>query len=164
MTTRERAGEGIIVNESGLQQAGAAGGLFAIAVLVINAGARALPWVAAWKDRRETTRAAKLERWHEELVRREAQNDEAVASRLSALEKAYGSLFQQHVAVLGHLDRARMAYRVIANALAHLAPQSDALTQARDILEEPLPSPKGPIDLAPLPLPLDPPAAAPGQP
>lgn len=93
---------------------------------------KGLAWLLNWRDARAKTRTAKLDKWHEELARREKDLDARLDHRLESLERQV----TQHTAAL---DKWRMAFHLVAAELLQRHPQSTALMQAQKILAEAFP-------------------------
>lgn len=104
---------------------GEVGGVLAGVIAVGMAAGKAIAWVLNWRDARATTRAAKLDRWHEELLKREKELDDKIDQRMAGLEH--------------QVDKWRMAFHLVAAELLQRHPQSAALMQAQKILAEAVP-------------------------
>lgn len=111
---------------------GEVGGVLAGVVAVGVAAGKGIGWLLNWRDARAKTRAAKLDRWHEELLKREKELDDKLDQRMNGLERQVGDLT---VAV----DKWRMAFHMVAAELLQRHPQSAALIQAQKILAEAFP-------------------------
>ncbi|AMK18688.1 hypothetical protein [Sphingobium sp. MI1205] len=111
---------------------GEVGGVLAGVVAMGVAVGKGLAWLINWRDVRASTRSAKLDKWHEELARREKDLDDKLDHRMNGLERQVGDLT---VAV----DKWRMAFHMVAAELLQRHPQSAALMQAQKILAEAFP-------------------------
>src|SRR3546814_430675 len=58
-----------------LGEAGGIGGIFAGTVAVLGLLGGGIRWMLNWKERREESRSAKLQAWHDELAAREKRLD-----------------------------------------------------------------------------------------
>lgn len=111
---------------------GEVGGVLAGVVAVVVAAGKGIAWVLNWRDARAKTRAAKLDRWHEELLKREKELDDKIDNRMAGLEHQVGELGRA-------VDKWRMAFHLVAAELLQRHPQSAALMQAQKILAEVFP-------------------------
>lgn len=124
--------------------AGEAGGIIAGAVAVLYALGRGTAWLLNWKDARAQSRAAKLQAWHDELAKKEREQDER--------DKRY----QQHIET--QLRRQsieirvlRRAFELVAEPLRRLEPDNPKLAQAQTMLDRAFPLDAGlPIDMSAL--------------
>ena len=66
--------------------AGEAGGIIAGAVAVLYALGKGTAWLLNWKDARAQSRAAKLQLWHDELAKREKEQEK---EEQKDIEKSY---------------------------------------------------------------------------
>ncbi|UZW55567.1 hypothetical protein NUH86_01810 [Sphingobium sp. JS3065] len=111
---------------------GEVGGVVAGLVAAAVAIGKGLGWLLNWRDARANTRTAKLDKWHDELERREKELDAKLEDRMESLERQVA----QHTAAL---DKWRMAFHLVAAELLQRHPQSTALMQAQKILAEAFP-------------------------
>ncbi len=131
--------------------AGEIGGIFAGIVALFASIGGGISWLAGWKDRREETRAAKLDAWQRELSDREdkiatAQREyqESIEKRLVALVK-WASRMQTKYSALWN------GYQQISTELRHKEPDNAALARADEMLRIAMPlDPNIPHDLAEL--------------
>ncbi len=124
--------------------AGEAGGIFAGAVALLYAVGKGMAWLLNWKDARAQSRAAKLQAWHDELAKKEKEQDDR--------DKRY----QQHIET--QLRRQsieirvlRRAFELVAEPLRRLEPDNPKLVQAQNMLDRAFPLDPGlPIDMGAL--------------
>lgn len=128
---------------SGLS-AGEIGGIFAGLVALLAALGKGVAWALNWNEARQNSRTAKLEAWHSELADREAKLDAEIAGRLERIEREHARLTKGNTELLLRFERYRGAYSVLATELMRLGTGSEALEQARLIIEEPLAVPSMP--------------------
>ncbi len=103
----------------------ATGGVFA----VIGKG---FQWLLGFAERRDVSRSAKLQAWHDELSGREASFDKRVEERLCTLEKRDLLREAENMAL-------RMAFELVASALRAIDPRNTALSRAEQMLQAAFP-------------------------
>lgn len=111
-------------NLEGLNEAG---GIFAGIVALLAAIGGGVRWLIGWKDRREESRAAKLQLWHEELKARELRLDADRENEIRDIRAEFDQMRAEHRALF-------QAYHLLARALIRIDPKSHALSQASDLL------------------------------
>lgn len=113
------------MDQGGLSEAG---GIFAGAVAVLATLGAGLRWLLNWSERRQESRAVKLQRWHDELEKRELRLDAERENEIRDIRTALDQVRGEHRALF-------QAYHVIASALVKLDPMNPALKQAARLLD-----------------------------
>lgn len=114
------------MNDPGVSP-GEIGGIFAGIIALLAAIGKGLQWLLNWKDARENTRSAKLDRWHRELLAREAH--------LAREQTAYQQRIEDRLEVIDTQNQAlRIAFDLVAGKLRKVAPEDAALVQAEQLL------------------------------
>lgn len=120
------------VSDPGSPSPGEIGGIFAGVVALLAAIGGGLRFLFNWAERRASSRAAKLQDWHNELVKREGRLDEKQAEFEGRLEGT--------IAQLGRENRAlRMAFQLVAAPLRQIDPGNPALVRAEQMLQAAFP-------------------------
>jgi len=119
--------------------AGEIGGIFAGVVALLVALGKGIGWLINLDDRRQSTRHAKLDAWHEELKDREREIDRKqddlsrqTEVRLRALARWAMTLQQQVTAAVN-------AHQLVAAGLRQALPDHPALGQADELLKAAFP-------------------------
>ncbi|WP_278983281.1 hypothetical protein [Sphingobium yanoikuyae] len=122
--------------------AGEAGGIFAGAVALLYAIGKGGAWLLNWKDARAQSRAAKLQAWHDELEKRETEQDER--------DRRYQQHIETQLRRLTAENRVlRRAFELVAEPLRRIEPTNPALAQAQQMLDRAFPiAPGAPEDMA----------------
>lgn len=108
--------------------AGEIGGAFAGLVAFLMSIGKAYAWLVNSKEQREQSRALKLQAWHEELDRREADIERKQSEYRAGIEQQLASLWRTTLAM-------RDGYQLIAGALRLIDPENPALRQADELLK-----------------------------
>ena len=124
--------------------AGEAGGMFAGAVALLVVLGKGGAWLINWKDARVQSRAAKLQAWHDELAKKEKEQDER--------ERQYRQHIETQLRRLALENRVlRRAFELVAEPLRRLEPDNPKLVQAQNMLDRAFPLDPGlPIDMGAL--------------
>lgn len=121
--------------------AGEAGGIIAGAVAVLYALGRGTAWLLNWRDARAQSRAAKLQAWHDELAKKEQDQDERDRRYQQHIET---QLRRQSI----EIRVLRRAFELVAEPLRRLEPDNPKLAQAQAMLDRAFPLDAGlPIDM-----------------
>lgn len=131
--------------------AGEVGGIFAGVVALLVAIGHGIRWLMGWEDRRERTRAQKLDAWQRQLAEREKKIDESQATyqasieaRLASISATAERLHNEHAALLS-------AYHLVASALRAADPGNPVLRMADELLRAAFPlDPATPTDMVAL--------------
>lgn len=124
--------------------AGEIGGIFAGLVALLATVGAGFKWLLGWRDRREETRAAKLEAWETALEARDAEYREKIERRLTALVKWASRMQTKYNAMWN-------GYQLISSELRHKEPDNPALARADEMLRLAMPvDPNIPADLVEL--------------
>lgn len=122
--------------------AGEAGGIFAGAIALLYAIGKGGAWLLNWKDARAQSRAVKLQAWHDELAKREADQDERDRSYQQHIETQLRRLAVENRVL-------RRAFELVAAPLRRLEPDNPNLAQAQQMLDRAFPlDPAMPNDMA----------------
>ncbi len=118
--------------QAGGVSAGEVGGIIAGIVAALAALGKGIQWLVNWRDARADTRAAKLNRWYEELQGREAKIEER--------ELEYRKTIEDRLTKLALENRVlRMAFELVSEPLHRIDPENANLAQARDLLAKAFP-------------------------
>lgn len=121
--------------------AGEAGGIIAGAVAVLYALGKGAGWLLNWKDARAQSRAAKLQLWHDELAKREKEQDDRDLQYRQHIETQLRRLALENRVL-------RRAFELVAEPLRRLEPDNPKLAQAQNMLDRAFPLDPGlPIDM-----------------
>ncbi|MGA1853025.1 hypothetical protein VH570_19515 [Sphingobium sp. HT1-2] len=121
--------------------AGEAGGIIAGAVAVLYALGKGAAWLLNWKDARAQSRAAKLQLWHDELEKREKEQDDRDLQYRQHIETQLRRLALENRVL-------RRAFELVAEPLRRLEPENPKLAQAQSMLDRAFPLDPGlPIDM-----------------
>lgn len=134
--------------------AGEVGGVFAGTVALLYALGKGAAWLLNWKDARAQSRAAKLQAWHDELKKREEEQDARDREYRQHIET---QLRRQQV----EIRVLRRAFELVAEPLRRLEPDNPNLSQAQAMLDRAFPlDPSLPNDMSILMAMIDEPAAS----
>lgn len=124
--------------------AGEAGGIFAGSVALLYAIGKGMAWLLNWKDARVQSRAAKLQAWHDELAKKEKEQDER--------DRQYRQHIETQLRRLALENRVlRRAFELVAEPLRRIEPDNPKLVQAQNMLDRAFPLDPGlPIDMGAL--------------
>ncbi|SNS52976.1 hypothetical protein SAMN06295912_108108 [Sphingomonas laterariae] len=117
------------MNDPGGISVGEVGGVVAGIVTVATTAGAGIAWLFRWGEKREESRSAKLQKWHEELEAREARMDAERAGDIAALRVDIAKLRREHGAL-------HNAQQLLASALRALDPNNPALRMADDLLRQ----------------------------
>lgn len=118
--------------DTGGVSAGDTGGVIAGVVVVGAAIGKGIRWLLNWRDARAATRSAKLQRWHEELERREA--------KIEQRDREYQAHIETELRQLKIENRAlRAAFEMVATPLRSVEPGHPALARAQELLTRAFP-------------------------
>ena len=121
--------------------AGEAGGIIAGAVALLYAFGKGMAWLLNWKDARAQSRAAKLQAWHDELAKREKEQDDRDLQYRQHIETQLRRLALENRVL-------RRAFELVAEPLRRLEPENPKLAQAQNMLDRAFPLDPGlPIDM-----------------
>ena len=121
--------------------AGEAGGIIAGSVAVLYALGKGTAWLLNWKDARAQSRAAKLQLWHDELAKREKEQDDQDLQYRQHIETQLRRLALENRVL-------RRAFELVAEPLRRLEPENPKLAQAQSMLDRAFPLDPGlPIDM-----------------
>lgn len=120
------------MHDPGWPSAGEAGGIFAgiVAILVTIGGA--FRFLFQWFERRASSRAEKLQIWHDELAGREARIDEKQVAFEAKLERTVEDLRKENQAL-------RLAFQLVSTPLRELEPAHPNLVRAEQLLNAAFP-------------------------
>lgn len=118
--------------------AGEVGGIVAGGLAALAALGKGGQWLLGWADRRESSRTSKLQAWHDELSKREADFDQAVNARLAKLEVRDQARAAENIAL-------RMALAQVTGALRAVDPANKALLRAEQLLNASFPIERDPL-------------------
>lgn len=134
--------------------AGEAGGIFAGTIALLYALGKGAAWLLNWREARAQSRAAKLQAWHDELQKREHEQDER--------DRRY----QQHIETQLRRNAVeirvlRRAFELVAEPLRRIEPANANLALAQSMLGRAFPlDPALPEDLSTLMAMIDEPSAS----
>lgn len=120
------------LHDPGWPSAGEAGGIFAGIVAVLATVGAGLRWLFHWVERRASSRAAKLQAWHDELHSREVRIDEKQAALEARLEATVDDLRKENQAL-------RLAFQLVATPLREADPCHPNLIRAEQLLNAAFP-------------------------
>lgn len=121
--------------------AGEAGGIIAGAVALLYAFGKGMAWLLNWKDARAQSRAAKLQAWHDELAKREKEQDDRDLQYRQHIETQLRRLALENRVL-------RRAFELVAEPLRRIEPDNPKLAQAQSMLDRAFPLDPGlPIDM-----------------
>lgn len=106
---------------------GEIGGMVAGIVAVLATIGAGIRWMLNWAERRTSSRAAKLQVWHDELVAERALLAKGRAEFEARLEEEVSGLRKENQAL-------RLAFQLVATPLRQLAPDNPALVRAEQLL------------------------------
>jgi hypothetical protein len=121
----------------------AIGGIVGGVVSILALLGTGLRWLLGWSERRaqrkDASRSAKLQVWHDELEKKEAalnaeqdRRHSEVVRRLELMERKYDRLHTEHTAM-------RLAFQMVADGLRAIDPDNPALRQAERLLNAAFP-------------------------
>lgn len=120
------------MHDPGSPSPGEIGGIFAGIVALLATIGAGFRFLFNWTERRASSRAAKLEAWHNELKEREAKLDNE--------QTAFQARLEESVAQLGRENRAlRLAFQLVSAPLRTLDPSNPALIRAEQLLQAAFP-------------------------
>lgn len=104
-----------------------AGGIVAGAIALLATFGGGARWLLNWNERRAESRSAKLQKWSDELDRREAKLDAEREAEIVGIKTTLSQMSGEHHALF-------QCYHLLAAALIKLDPVNPALTEASALL------------------------------
>lgn len=113
--------------DPGSPSPGEIGGIFAGIIALLATIGGGVRYLMNWTERRASRRSAKLQLWHDELVRREATFEAKRAEFEARLEATVSELRKENQAL-------RLAFQLVAAPLRQRDPGNPALVRAEQLL------------------------------